>query len=39
MYVYRPDAKIFYQATGNGARDILLCPQCQPVSYSRMWKY
>jgi pimeloyl-ACP methyl ester carboxylesterase len=39
MYVYRPDAKIFYQATGSGSRDIVLCPQCQPVSYSRMWKY
>ena len=39
MYVYRPDAKIFYQSTGSGARDIVLCPQCQPVSYSRMWKY
>jgi pimeloyl-ACP methyl ester carboxylesterase len=39
MYVYRPDAKIFYQATGGGSRDIVLCSQCQPVSYSRMWKY
>jgi len=39
MYVYRPDAKIFYQATGSGGGDVVLCPQCQPVSYSRMWKY
>jgi len=39
MYVYRPDAKIFYQTTGSGSRDLLLCAQCQPVTYSRMWKY
>ena len=39
MYVYRPDAKIFYQATGSGGRDLVLCSQCQPVSHSRMWKY
>ena len=39
MYVHRPDAKIFYQVTGSGGRDLVLCAQCQPVSYSRMWKY
>ncbi|MEK7861778.1 MAG: alpha/beta hydrolase, partial [Chloroflexota bacterium] len=38
MYVYRSDAKIFYQATGSGSRDLLLCPQLQPVTYSRQWK-
>ena len=39
MYVYRPGAKLFYQATGVGDRDVVLCPPCQPVMYSRMWKY
>jgi pimeloyl-ACP methyl ester carboxylesterase/predicted glycosyltransferase len=38
MYVSRPDAKIFYQVTGAGERDLFLCPPCQPVAYSRMWK-
>ena len=38
MYVYRPGAKIFCQATGSGSRDLFLCPQCQPVTYSRQWK-
>jgi pimeloyl-ACP methyl ester carboxylesterase/UDP:flavonoid glycosyltransferase YjiC (YdhE family) len=38
MYVSRPDAKIFYQVTGAGERDLFLCPPCQPVVYSRMWK-
>ncbi|HKW90746.1 MAG TPA: alpha/beta fold hydrolase [Methylomirabilota bacterium] len=39
MYVHRPDAKIFYQVTGSGARDLFLLPQCQVVTYSRMWKH
>jgi pimeloyl-ACP methyl ester carboxylesterase/predicted glycosyltransferase len=34
----RPDAKIFYQVTGGGVRDLFLCPPCQPVVSSRMWK-
>ncbi len=39
MYVQRPDARIFYQATGKGSHDVVLCPPCQPAIYSRMWKY
>jgi pimeloyl-ACP methyl ester carboxylesterase len=39
MYVHRPDARIFYQVTGSGARDLFLLPQCQVVTYSRMWKH
>src|SRR5499426_2451610 len=39
MYVHRPDARIFYQVTGRGARDLCLLPQCQVVTYSRMWKH
>ncbi|MFI5373947.1 MAG: alpha/beta fold hydrolase [Candidatus Rokuibacteriota bacterium] len=39
MYVHRPDARIFYQVTGGGTRDLLLLPQCQVVTYSRMWKH
>jgi pimeloyl-ACP methyl ester carboxylesterase/predicted glycosyltransferase len=39
MYVHRPDARIFYQVTGDGTRDLFLLPQCQVVTYSRMWKY
>src|SRR6202158_1392588 len=39
MYVHRPDARIFYQVTGSGTRDLLLLPQCQVVTYSRMWKH
>jgi pimeloyl-ACP methyl ester carboxylesterase/UDP:flavonoid glycosyltransferase YjiC (YdhE family) len=39
MYVHRPDARIFYQVTGGGARDLFLLPQCQVVTHSRMWKY
>src|SRR6185503_8029149 len=38
MYVSRPDAKVFYQVTGSAARDLFLCPPCQPVVGSRMWK-
>ena len=39
MYVHQPDASIFYQVTGSGARDLFLLPQCQVVTYSRMWKH
>jgi pimeloyl-ACP methyl ester carboxylesterase len=39
MYVRRPDASIFYHVTGSGARDLFLLPQCQVVTYSRMWKH
>jgi pimeloyl-ACP methyl ester carboxylesterase len=39
MYVHRPDARIFYQVTGGGTRDLLLLPQCQVVTHSRMWKH
>jgi pimeloyl-ACP methyl ester carboxylesterase/UDP:flavonoid glycosyltransferase YjiC (YdhE family) len=39
MYVHRPEARIFYQVTGSGARDLVLLPPCQVVSYSRMWKH
>ena len=39
MYVHRQDARIFYQVTGGGTRDLLLLPQCQVVTYSRMWKH
>jgi len=38
MYVERSGIKIFYQVTGSGERDLLLLPQCQPATYSRMWK-
>ena len=38
MYVYRPDAKIFYQVTGTGGHDVFLCPPAQPTVHSRMWK-
>jgi pimeloyl-ACP methyl ester carboxylesterase len=39
MYVHRPDARIFYQVTGSGARDLFLLPPCQVVIHSRMWKH
>jgi pimeloyl-ACP methyl ester carboxylesterase len=39
VYVHRPDARIFYHVTGSGARDLFLLPQCQVVTYSRMWKH
>ncbi len=38
VYVYRPDARLFYQATGGG-HDLFLLPPCQPVAYGRLWKY
>jgi pimeloyl-ACP methyl ester carboxylesterase/predicted glycosyltransferase len=39
VYVHRPDARIFCQVTGSGTRDLFLLPQCQVVTYSRMWKH
>ena len=38
MYVDRPGAKIYYQTTGGGTRDVFLHAPCQPAAYSRMWK-
>jgi pimeloyl-ACP methyl ester carboxylesterase/predicted glycosyltransferase len=38
MFVSRPDAKIFYQATGSSERDLVLLPPCYPVTHSRLWK-
>jgi pimeloyl-ACP methyl ester carboxylesterase len=38
MYVDRPGAKIFYQVTGGGTRDLFFHGPCQPVAHSRMWK-
>ena len=38
MYVDRPGAKIFYQVTGSGPRDLFFHGPCQPAAYSRMWK-
>jgi pimeloyl-ACP methyl ester carboxylesterase/predicted glycosyltransferase len=43
MYVSRDGVKLFYQVTGqvtgSGSRDLFLLPQCQPVTYSRQFKY
>jgi pimeloyl-ACP methyl ester carboxylesterase/UDP:flavonoid glycosyltransferase YjiC (YdhE family) len=38
MYVDRPGAKIFYQVTGSGDRDLFLHPPCSPAAHSRLWK-
>ncbi len=38
MYLERPGARIFYQVTGAGPRDLVLHPPCQPALYGRMWK-
>jgi pimeloyl-ACP methyl ester carboxylesterase/predicted glycosyltransferase len=38
MYVSRPGAKIFYQATGAGPRDLVLVPACYPMVHSRVFK-
>jgi pimeloyl-ACP methyl ester carboxylesterase len=38
MYVSRPGARIYYQVTGRGDRDLFLCPQCHPLVYHRVWK-
>jgi pimeloyl-ACP methyl ester carboxylesterase/UDP:flavonoid glycosyltransferase YjiC (YdhE family) len=39
MYVSRSGVRLFYQVTGSGSRDLFLLPQCQPVTYSRQFKY
>lgn len=38
MYVDRPGARIFYQVTGAGPRDVFLHGPSQPAVHSRMWK-
>ena len=38
MFVERPDAKLYWEATGEGTPDIFLCPPRQPVAYGRLWK-
>jgi pimeloyl-ACP methyl ester carboxylesterase/predicted glycosyltransferase len=38
MYIERPGAKIFYQVTGNGTRDVFFHGPSQPALHSRMWK-
>jgi len=39
MYLHRPGSRIFYQVSGSGERDLVLLPQCQVVTHSRMWKH
>jgi pimeloyl-ACP methyl ester carboxylesterase/predicted glycosyltransferase len=39
LYVSRGGVKLYYQVTGTAPRDLFLLPQCQPVTYSRQWKY
>src|SRR4029453_16083589 len=43
MYASRGGVKLFYQVTapptGTAARDLFLLPQCQPATYSRMFKH
>lgn len=38
MFVERPRAKIYYQTTGSGSRDLFFHGPCQPAAHSRMWK-
>lgn len=38
MYASRAGVKLFWQATGTGRHDLVLLPQCQPVTYSRQFK-
>jgi pimeloyl-ACP methyl ester carboxylesterase/UDP:flavonoid glycosyltransferase YjiC (YdhE family) len=38
MYATSTGVKLFWQATGGGGRDLVLLPQCQPVTYSRQFK-
>ncbi|MGH7389281.1 MAG: alpha/beta fold hydrolase [Candidatus Rokuibacteriota bacterium] len=38
MFIDRPGARIFYQVTGSGERDLFLHPPCNPALYSRLWK-
>ena len=37
MYATNAGVRLFWQATGAG-RDLVLLPQCQPVTYSRQFK-
>lgn len=38
MYVSSGGVRLFWQATGGGSRELVLLPQCQPVTYSRQFK-
>jgi len=38
MYATNGGVKLFWHATGEGHRDLVLLPQCQPVTYSRQFK-
>jgi pimeloyl-ACP methyl ester carboxylesterase/predicted glycosyltransferase len=38
MFVQRPDAKLYWEAAGEGSPEIFLCPPRQPVAYGRLWK-
>jgi pimeloyl-ACP methyl ester carboxylesterase/predicted glycosyltransferase len=38
VYVSNGGVRLFWQATGGGSRDLVLLPQCQPVTYSRQFK-
>ena len=38
MFVERPDAKLYWEATGTSTPDVFLCPPRQPVVYGRLWK-
>jgi pimeloyl-ACP methyl ester carboxylesterase/UDP:flavonoid glycosyltransferase YjiC (YdhE family) len=38
MFVERPDAKLYWEATGTDGPDLFLCPPRQPVVYGRLWK-
>ena len=38
MFVERPDVKLYWEAAGDRAPDIFLCPPRQPVAYGRLWK-
>jgi pimeloyl-ACP methyl ester carboxylesterase/UDP:flavonoid glycosyltransferase YjiC (YdhE family) len=39
VLVERPDAKLYWEAAGDGATDVFLCPPRQPVLYGRLWKH
>jgi pimeloyl-ACP methyl ester carboxylesterase/predicted glycosyltransferase len=38
MFVERPGARIYYQTTGGGERDVFFHGPSQPAAYGRMWK-
>jgi pimeloyl-ACP methyl ester carboxylesterase/UDP:flavonoid glycosyltransferase YjiC (YdhE family) len=38
MFIERPDATLYWDATGEGTPDVFLCPPRQPVMYGRLWK-